>query len=53
MEDTHFVLEDLPHGLKIYAVFDGHLGRDIALFLCKHFKKMFLEQEAFLKKDWK
>lgn len=37
MEDTHIAIENLlPGGVHLYAVFDGHGGDEVALFLQKH-----------------
>jgi serine/threonine protein phosphatase PrpC len=51
MEDAHLFQEiDLPGGQKgaIFGVFDGHGGKDVAVFAEKNFKRV-LEQELKVK----
>lgn len=43
MEDSHITTEvDLPDGKKgmLFGVFDGHGGKEVALYTEKHFTKL-------------
>jgi len=64
MEDAHIVAPDIEEGISIFGVFDGHGGKEVALFVEKYFvieikknqnfkdRKMELAlKETFLKMD--
>lgn len=56
MEDAHITQEiDLPDGKKgmLFAVFDGHGGKEVAQFADKHFKNILREQPKFKAKNYK
>jgi serine/threonine protein phosphatase PrpC len=40
-EDSHIVDLKLPNGEAIFGVFDGHGGKEVALFVQKHFVNVF------------
>lgn len=37
MEDAHIAKLDVQNGIHVFGVFDGHGGREVALFCQKHF----------------
>lgn len=37
MEDAHIHVCDLQPDLSIFGVFDGHGGKEVAIFVEKHF----------------
>lgn len=46
MEDAHITQEiELPDGKKgmLFAVFDGHGGKEVAIFAEKHFKRLLVD----------
>jgi serine/threonine protein phosphatase PrpC len=56
MEDAHITTEvDLPDGKKgmLFAVFDGHGGKEVAIYSEKHFKRIFVDQPTFKSKNYK
>jgi serine/threonine protein phosphatase PrpC len=55
-EDAHITDEvDLPGGKKgmLFCVFDGHGGKEVAMFAEKNFKKIFMNQAEFKKGNFK
>ena len=36
-EDAHIADLKLPNGEAVFGVFDGHGGKEVALFVAKHF----------------
>lgn len=53
MEDSHIIaLNQGPkHNTHIFGVFDGHGGREVAVFVQNHFVKEFLSNQSYLKGD--
>jgi protein phosphatase 1G len=37
MEDAHINKVDLPGDVSVFGVFDGHGGKEVALFVQEHF----------------
>jgi len=37
MEDAHIIKENLTEDTALFAVFDGHGGKEVAKFVEKHF----------------
>lgn len=56
MEDAHIAIPnletqyDVPIGTSLYAVFDGHGGKEVALFCGKYFVDCLIGLESFKKK---
>lgn len=36
-EDSHIAECKLPNGEQVFGVFDGHGGKEVAIFVAKHF----------------
>lgn len=55
MEDAHIIaLNQGPkYSTHIFGVFDGHGGREVAVFVQNHFVKEFLSNKSYLKGDVK
>ena len=51
-EDAHITAPDIVPGVGLYAVFDGHGGVEVAKYVEKHFVRMLLEDENFIKKNY-
>lgn len=53
MEDAHIAIPnletqyDVPQGTSLYAVFDGHGGKEVSLFCAKYFVSTLVELESF------
>lgn len=55
MEDAHIATEcDLGGGHKgmLFCVFDGHGGKEVAVFAEKKFKEIFINLPAFKSKNY-
>lgn len=50
MEDAHLVALNVgpDHDTHIFGVFDGHGGREVAVYAKNHFTKIFLNNKAYL-----
>lgn len=42
MEDSHIILPRFTEELSLFAIFDGHGGKEVALFCSLHFPKELL-----------
>jgi len=47
MEDTVCMEQDIKPGVSVFAVFDGHGGREISKFSSEHFVEFLKETEGF------
>lgn len=55
MEDAHITTEvDLGDGKKgmLFCVFDGHGGKEVAVFAEKKFKEIFISQPHFKTREY-
>ena len=52
MEDAVAVDACLPQGEAIFGVFDGHGGKEIALFCSREIVKVFTSLESYSRKDY-
>lgn len=43
MEDAHISKLDIEPGVSLFAVFDGHGGKEVAIFAEKHFQEELLK----------
>lgn len=39
MEDAHLAEPDLDNGVSCFGVFDGHGGKEVAIFVAENFGK--------------
>lgn len=46
-EDAHIAATDLPDGMSIFGVFDGHGGKEVSLYVKKHFVDELKRLESF------
>lgn len=55
MEDAHIMDMDIgpKHDTQLFGVFDGHGGREVAVFVGRHFTEEFVKNEAYLRGDIK
>lgn len=52
MEDAHIVEPDVDgKGGGVFGVFDGHGGKEVALFVAKHLREVLLKQDAYTRGD--
>lgn len=47
MEDSHIAAVDLENDVSVFGVFDGHGGREVALFVKDHYIKELTKLESF------
>lgn len=47
MEDAHIVMPDIVEGVSLFAIFDGHGGKEVAQFCSQHMPTVGLAQLAF------
>lgn len=47
MEDAHICEPDIGNGVSIFGVFDGHGGREVALYVKNHFVEILKKTPAF------
>lgn len=47
MEDSHIAQVDIAPDTHVFGVFDGHGGREVALFVEKHFVRELLASNEF------
>jgi serine/threonine protein phosphatase PrpC len=54
MEDSHIShsAEEVGHGVSLYGVFDGHGGKEVALYIKKAFLPIFKKTKGYAAKDW-
>jgi len=53
MEDAHIMEGNLDEDTAIFGVFDGHGGKEVAIFVEKHFIEELKKNENYLKKNYK
>lgn len=53
MEDSHIARTDLPKGVQLFGVFDGHGGAEVARFVEKHFVETLLKNNHFESGEYK
>jgi serine/threonine protein phosphatase PrpC len=53
MEDSHIAELDIGDGNSLFGVFDGHGGREVAMFVKNHFTKNLVNCAAYRRKDFK
>jgi serine/threonine protein phosphatase PrpC len=53
MEDSHITELDLGDGNAFFGVFDGHGGKETALFVEKHFCKTLKGLKSYTSKNFK
>lgn len=53
MEDTHIAQLQIPGGNHIFGVFDGHGGREVAMFVQNHFVEQLVTSGAYKRQDYK
>ena len=47
MEDAHIHKLDLPNDVNVFGVFDGHGGKEVAIFVEKYFIDELLKNSNF------
>lgn len=47
MEDAHILLPHFTNEYSLFAIFDGHGGKEVALFCSIYFPKELQENENF------
>lgn len=52
MEDAHIIDTNLKDGISIFGVFDGHGGKEVALFVGKHYIPTLKELPSFKENDY-
>jgi serine/threonine protein phosphatase PrpC len=52
MEDAHIADVSLEEDCCIFGVFDGHGGKEVALFVKKHFIEELKKNQNFKEKKW-
>ncbi|KAL4487610.1 hypothetical protein ABPG72_017399 [Tetrahymena utriculariae] len=52
MEDAHICYPKFDVDTQLYAVFDGHGGFEVAIFVAKHFGRELKENAAYKSKDF-
>ena len=53
MEDELIVNLDLPNGLKLFAVLDGHSGPEVSKWVSLNYVKHLIELDSFKRQDYK
>jgi serine/threonine protein phosphatase PrpC len=51
-EDAHISITDLVPGVHLFAVFDGHGGKEVAIYCERHMPKMLLASDDFHKQNY-
>lgn len=51
-EDTHIARTDLPDGVSIFGVFDGHGGREVSIFVEEKFCAELVKLEEYKSKNY-
>ncbi|CAG7833352.1 unnamed protein product [Allacma fusca] len=52
-EDAHNCVTDLDKNSSLFAVYDGHGGAEVAIYLARHFPEFFKKTESYVRGDWK
>lgn len=52
MEDAYLAISDLGDGNSLFAVFDGHGGKEISSFLEGNFVKTLLSLDLYQEKSY-
>lgn len=52
MEDSHIADTNLPGGVCVFGVFDGHGGAEVALYTKEHFINFLISSKAFQQKEY-
>lgn len=52
MEDSHIHHLDIVPGVHCFGVFDGHGGKEVALYVQKHFQEVLKKSAAFTARNW-
>lgn len=52
MEDSHIAKYNIIPNVHIFGVFDGHGGKEVAIYVSKNFIKELLANESFKKKNY-
>eukprot|EP00743_Colponemidia_sp_Colp-15_P000901 GILK01000994.1.p1 GENE.GILK01000994.1~~GILK01000994.1.p1 ORF type:complete len:362 (-),score=45.61 GILK01000994.1:171-1223(-) len=52
MEDAHITEPDLAENMSLFGVFDGHGGKEVALFCERNFAAELKKSEAFQRQDY-
>ena len=51
MEDAHIAYCNMDNtGVSVFGVFDGHGGKEVALFVKNHFKEELVKLQSFRQK---
>ncbi|CAD8201951.1 unnamed protein product [Paramecium pentaurelia] len=53
MEDAHISKLDIEPGVSLFAVFDGHGGKEVAIFAENHFQEELLKNQNYKNKNYK
>ncbi|CAK63421.1 unnamed protein product (macronuclear) [Paramecium tetraurelia] len=53
MEDAHISQLDIEPGVSLFAVFDGHGGKEVAIYAEKHFQEELLKNPNYKQKNYK
>ena len=49
-EDAHIARTDLPDGVSVFGVFDGHGGKEVSIWVKEHFIDELLKLSEFKSK---
>ena len=52
MEDSHICCTNLDNGVSVFGVFDGHGGREVALFVKDRYIEELKKLNSFKNKDY-
>ncbi|KAM3139338.1 hypothetical protein pb186bvf_008558 [Paramecium bursaria] len=52
MEDAHILKADIQEGISLFAVFDGHGGKEVAKYVEHHFQEELVKNANFLQKNY-
>ena len=51
-EDTHIARTDLPDGLSLFGVFDGHGGSEVSIYVKEKFVDQLIKLPEFKSKNY-
>ena len=51
-EDAHIAATDLPDGVHVFGVFDGHGGKEVSIWVKEMFVKELVKLEEFKSKNY-
>uniref|UniRef100_A0A0K0E1S6 protein-serine/threonine phosphatase n=1 Tax=Strongyloides stercoralis TaxID=6248 RepID=A0A0K0E1S6_STRER len=51
-EDAHNAILDLEKGIHMFAVYDGHGGKDVSTYTADHFPQYLIQQENWKNKEF-